>query len=178
MSMIVQATTDQVPELSDLLERRRATGEDRYDEWWEGVYRVVTGPTPEHGELVVALGSLLHERAAARSLRVSAPLNIGLDKVDARVPDIAVFDPETERTSPAFLATALLVVEILSAGEAAGAKLPFYAAWGVQEYLEIDLDARTARLLGRHEDSWTAVHHSLVIELALSEVEALLPPGE
>ena len=34
MTMMVQASTDEAPELLALIEQRRASGLDRYDEWW------------------------------------------------------------------------------------------------------------------------------------------------
>ncbi len=40
----VLATTDELPELEAALARRHESGLDTYDEWWEGVYRTVTGP--------------------------------------------------------------------------------------------------------------------------------------
>ena len=69
MSMMVQTSTDDAPELLARIEHRRANGLDRYDEWWEGVYRIVTGPSPEHGEFVVDLGALLLPKARARGSR-------------------------------------------------------------------------------------------------------------
>jgi hypothetical protein len=36
---LVLASTDQVPELADVIARRRELGLDTYDEWWEGTYR-------------------------------------------------------------------------------------------------------------------------------------------
>jgi len=175
MPMMVQTSTDDAPELLELIERRRAQGLDRYDEWWEGMYRIVSGPTPEHGELVAALVAFLLPRAHARHLAVSAPLNIGVDKFDARVPDLAVFRRDTERTSPAFLTTAELVVEVLSPRERPGEKLAFYAAWNVSEYLETDLAERSVRLLRNHSGAWTPVSESGVIDLTVDEVVALLP---
>jgi Uma2 family endonuclease len=150
----VQATTDQLPALADALAERKAHGLDTYDEWWDGVYRVVTGPSPEHGELLLRLGIFLVQLADRRGLGVSPPVNIGVDKQDARVPDIGVYQRDTPRSSPAFLTTAVLVVEILSPGEKAGAKLDFYARWLVDEYLEIDLRTGGARLLVRDDTEW------------------------
>lgn len=170
MSVMVQATTDQVPALLDVIEQRRAQGLDRFDEWWQGVYRIVTGPSPEHGRVVVRLGSLLDQRAIDRGLNIAAPVNIGVDKVDARVPDMAVYRPDTERTSPAFLATAELVVEVLSTSESPGAKLDFYAERRVREYLEIDLATGDVRLLARRDDQWERVDHSVVIKLSVTDV--------
>jgi len=172
--MMVQASTDQAPELLELIERRRTTGLDRYDEWWQGVYRIVTGPSPEHGRLAGKLFACLDRSAAARALHVGTPVNIGIDKVDARVPDLAVYHPDTERTSPAFLATAELVVEILSPGEQAGEKLPFYAAWNVREYLEIDLTTGAVRLLANRNGAWEPVQTSDVLDLTTADVEAVV----
>lgn len=95
--------------------------------------------------------------ARTRRLLTSAPANIGVDKVDCRVPDLAVFEPHTPRTSAAFLATARLVVEVLSPGEVAGAKFGFYAAQGVEEYLEVDLAAGTVLLLARQDANWVPI---------------------
>lgn len=163
----VQATTDQVPELTEVLARRRAQGIDTYDEWWEGVYRIVTGPTPEHGMVAVRIGAFLDALTKGTDLRVSAPVNIGVDGEDARVPDLGVFGADTPRTSPAFLRTAALVVAVLSRSEVAGAKLDFYARWQVEEYLEVDLGQQTVRLL-RHEGSrWQPATDSQVLPFSI-----------
>lgn len=174
MPMMVQTSTDQVPELETLIEQRRAHGLDTYDEWWEGVYRIVTGPSPEHGELVLRLGAVLSQRAAERGLSAAAPVNLGIDKINTRVPDLALYAPDTPRTSRAFLATAVLVVEILSPGERAGEKLPFYAERGVHEYLEVDLEAATCRLLRRDDQQWVPTDASRHIELSVADVIELL----
>jgi Uma2 family endonuclease len=78
-------------------------------------------------------------------------------------------------TSPAFVSSAKLVVEILSPGERSGEKLPFYARWGVSEYLEIDLGHRTVQLLSHSDDKWLAIERSQVVELSVDDVLALLP---
>jgi Uma2 family endonuclease len=175
MTMMVQTSTDEAPELLALIEHRRANGLDRYDEWWEGVYRIVTGPSPEHGEFIVLLGALLLPEVRARELALSSPVNIGVDEYDAKVPDLGVFRRDTPRTAPAFLDTAELVVEVLSPGERAGEKLPFYAFRNVSEYLEVDLRHRSVRLLENVDGEWRDVRASGVIELSVDEVLALLP---
>lgn len=174
MSMMVQTTTDEVPELLELIERRRANGLDTFDEWWQGVYRIVTGPSPEHNEIVTQLILSLHPIVAARGLRIAGPNNIGVDKRDARVPDLAVYHPDTPRTSVAFLSTAEIAIEILSPGETPGAKLGFYADWHVKEYLEIDLAARTCRLLANRDGAWEPITRSEIIDLELATVEGLI----
>jgi Uma2 family endonuclease len=175
MTMMVQTSTDDAPELLARIEHRRANGLDRFDEWWEGVYRIVTGPSPEHGEFVATLAAALIPGARARNLGLATPVNVGVDKYDAKVPDLGVFRRDTARTSPAFLDTADLVVEVLSPGERAGEKLPFYRAREVREYLEVDLRARTVRLLALRQGVWVPIDRSDVIDLTVDDVLALLP---
>jgi len=139
------------------------------------VYRIVTGPSPEHGEFVVNLGAVLIPKVRARGLGLSTPVNVGEDKYDAKVPDLGIFRRDTPRSSPAFLDTAELVVEVLSPGERAGEKLPFYASRNVKEYLEIDLRLRTVRMLTNVDGQWRDARASGVIELSVDEVMALLP---
>ena len=174
MSMMVQTTTDEVPELLELIEHRRANGLDTFDEWWQGVYRIVTGPSRAHGRLVLKLGARLTDLADLAGLEAAAPLNIGIDKVDARVPDIAIVRPDVAMTSRTFHSTAEFVVEILSPGETPGAKLGFYADWHVKEYLEIDLAARTCRLLANRDGAWEPITRSEIIDLELATVEGLI----
>ena len=175
MTMMVQTSTDDAPELLARIEHRRANGLDRFDEWWEGVYRIVTGPSPEHGEFVANLAATLLPKVRARQLGLSTPVNVGLDKFDAKVPDLGIFRRDTARTSPGFLEAAELVVEVLSPGERSGEKLPFYASRNVKEYLEVDLRLRTALLLANVDGQWRDVRASDVIDLSVDEVLALIP---
>lgn len=164
----VLTTTDDVPELADVLARRAAQGLDTYDEWWEGVYRIVGAPSPEHGRPILQLGAFLLRLADAVGLFVAGPINVGQDKEDAKVPDIGVYRPDTPRTSTAYLSTAELVVEILSPRERPGEKLDFYAAWNVREYLEIDLPHQTLRLLARRGTQWEPVEASNVVPFRIT----------
>jgi Uma2 family endonuclease len=163
----VLASTENLPELADALARRRQLGLDMYDDWCNGVYRVVPVPAPEHGMRLARLGAYLLPLADVAGLSISLPANIGLDEFDCRVADLAVYKPETALTSPAFLASAELVVEVLSPREEAGAKLDFYAQWGVREYLEI---GDGARLLRCTEGEWSAVESSEVLGFDVSSL--------
>jgi Uma2 family endonuclease len=138
------------------------------------VYRIVTGPSPEHGRLVGKLFVLLDPLAEAVGLHVAAPVNIGINREDCRVPDLGVYHPETPRTSQAFLETAVMVVEVLSPGEVPGEKLAFYGAWGVQEYLEIDQGRRTARLLVVADQQWEVAGASRALQLDVVDDERIV----
>lgn len=168
----VHARTDQLGGLQELIEERRARGLDTYDYWADGEYVVVPGPSLEHGEMAVELAVVLKPPARARGLRYSAPANIGRDRQDCRIPDIAFFRPGARRTSPAFLAEAELVVEILSPEEERDAKLDFYAAWGVREYLEVDWQAQRLRLLRREGLAWVEQRTSAVLGVTVDDLAA------
>ncbi len=162
---LVLTPIDAVAGLAEAIELRSERGLDTYDEWWEGVYRIVTGPSPEHGELAVWLGAMLMLAGRRVGLHVAAPINIGVDKYDCRVPDLGVYAPDTPRHSPAFLTTASLVVELLSPGEPTGAKLDFYLANGVLEVLEVNVATSVASLQARPVSgtAWSSLTASVVV---------------
>ena len=170
MAMQVLASTDDVSALADVIEQRRAQGLDRCDEMWDGVYRIVPNPAPRHQKLQSLLTHRWYERAAERGLDL-ASVNIGIDQHDFRVPDLAAYRPDTELTSPAYLATAELVVEILSPNERSGSKLDFYAKWNVKEYLEIDPGVSSVQLLANRAGTWEPAQVSEVLGFAVADVE-------
>ena len=170
-------TTDQAPILEDWLNGRQRAGLDRYDYWDLGVYVVVTGPSPEHNMVASDIQDALKPAAKAQGLVYAPQINIGIDKQDCRVPDAAVFDRDTPRTSAAFLATALLVVEVLSPDETPQAKLDFYARWHVAEYLEADPAAKTVRLWrrdGEPSERWVETQRSGVLDLDVDAIRATI----
>ena len=124
----VLATTEL---LESWLRERSARGQDLFDYYKEGVYIVAPAPGGEHQRTQFSLSLIIGPVAIAKGLIPTGPLNIGRDREDYRIPDLVVQAPGTPMTSPAFYATALLVVEVLSPGERAGDKLDFYAQWGV-----------------------------------------------
>jgi hypothetical protein len=79
-------------EVEALLQRRRETGADRYDEVWEGVLHIAPAPRRRHGDLQAQLLSLLRSPAGAVGLSVSGPFNVG-DTNDCRVPDGGLLRP-------------------------------------------------------------------------------------
>lgn len=140
----VLATTDDVPELMDVLDRRRELGLDLYDEVWEGVYRIVNAPGPQHAAAQGLVLAILQPLAEERDFVALGPANIGVPD-DHRIPDACIVERDAIGSS-AWLDRALLVVEILSPHEPARAKVDFYSARGVAEYLEIDADLSSADL--------------------------------
>lgn len=162
--------------LADWLQARRDRGQDRYDYYDKGRYVVAPAPRGEHNRLIGMVSLPIGPAATARGLWwMPGGVNIGRDGDDYRIPDLAVLDPGTELTSPAFFATARLVVEVLSAGEPPGSKMEFYAAWGVNDYLEIDPTRRTVALWTRRTtEGWARVERSTVLDLTVDDLIAAI----
>lgn len=136
------------PPLADWLARRRALGQDRYDEVWEGEYHVAPAAHRRHGDVEAQLGALLHGPARERGLWPTGPVNIGQPD-DYRVPDRAFF---RGRDPGVFLPRAAIVVEVVSPGDESFAKLPFYFAAGVEEVLVADPERQTVEWYRRGDD--------------------------
>jgi Uma2 family endonuclease len=151
------------PELEALLERRRRAGADRLDEVWEGIHHMVPGPSFEHARLSQQLAELLGPLAnAAGLLAAISEFNLGESEHDFRVPDGGLHRPGA---AGVWLATAALVVEILSPGDETMQKLPFYAGHDVDEVLIVDPVERTVAWLGLRDGEYHPVKRSGLIEL-------------
>jgi hypothetical protein len=139
MSVVVSGTH---AEVEALVERRRRLGLDGRDEVWKGVYHVAPHAHSRHGKVESRLTILLHPFAAAAGLEVVGAFNLGLDERDYRVPDLGVREPGPDSV---YVATARIVIEILSPDDETFEKFDFYAERGVDEILVADPDTRTIR---------------------------------
>ncbi len=129
-------------ELEAFLSRRRELGLDAYDEVWEGVAHVAPMAHAWHGLVQASLLIAVGGHAARAGLHPCGPFNLG-EKDDFRIPDAGVF-----RSPPAavWVASALLVVEIVSADDETFEKFFFYARAGVREVLTADPQERRVRV--------------------------------
>lgn len=123
-------------EMTALIERRRALGQDRYDEVWNGVYVMAPFAHSDHGLLKSRLLFALEPRARQAGLLAGDSFNLG-EPDDFRVPDAGY-----HRTRPGtlYVPTAALVLEVLSPDDQTFEKFAFYAARGVDELLVADPD--------------------------------------
>ena len=131
--------------LKRIIRQRKKTGASRWDEVWDGIYFVSPLPNIEHqdlsGKLYRALCDALSDRAG---VSVLPPVNIS-DREEHweknyRCPDASVFLPgnPAQNRGTHWLGGPDFAVEILSPGDRARLKLPFYAKVGVREVLLID----------------------------------------
>lgn len=128
--------------LEEFIARRRALGQDAFDEVWDGEYHVVPGPSAEHGRVDDELSALLRPMARAAGLVRTGPFNLGT-REDYRVPDGGF-----HRGSPKgiYLPTAAVVIEVASPDDETYLKIDFYASCGVEELVVADPRVRAVRI--------------------------------
>ncbi len=163
-------------ELEALLERRRATGADLYDEVWHGEYHIAPAPRGAHGRLDAEFAVLLRPLVQRAGLFDSGPFNLG-ERDDFRVPDRGLL---REAAPATWNPTAALVVEIVSPGDESWAKLPFYTDHGVDEVVIVDPETRRVTWLARSGAGYESIDRSIVLDVAVADVVAQItwPPPE
>lgn len=134
----------EVPE--SLLEERRLTGMDAFDELWDGELHMAPTASSAHGRLGRDLFLVLEPEARRRGLE-SFFDGTGLYRTahDYRVPDQQYVRPETV-TDRGTGEGADLIVELRSPGDESFAKLDWYAALQVREMLVVDVATREVHL--------------------------------
>ena len=167
-------------EFEQLLERRRALGQDLLDEVWEGVYVMIPAPAEGHADISQQLAVLIDAPARRASLwpRMSI-FNLG-DPGDYRIPDGGLL---RERTNRVYAPTAALVVEIISPDDDTPKKVAFYAKHGVEELVIVDPQQQTVEWLGlRPDGEYPPVERSGLIDLSAAELAKSIdwpaPPEE
>jgi Uma2 family endonuclease len=165
----------------ELIQERRRTGADRYDEVWDGISVIPALPSLEQQALVSGLDLIFGEVVRRPRLgKVYPGVNVS-DRAsnweqNYRVPDVVV----VFENSRAILHSAHIqggpdfLVEIESPGDDSEEKVPFYGQLGVRELLLIHRDKRTLRLLRLQGQELVLVQPSL-LEGQRWLVSAVLP---
>jgi len=132
---------------SRLKSEREASGADRFDEVWEGVYMMTPMPNDEHQRIVMLLGSILQEVIGWPGLgEVRPSVNVSDREKDwqdnYRVPDLAVFlrGGVAKNCGQFWCGGPDLAVEIISPDDRTREKLTFYGNIGVRELLLVNRD--------------------------------------
>lgn len=172
---------------------RAATGADRYDEVWEGLYVMAPLANNEHQELQAKLATALRVAVGWDApARVLAGANVS-DREDQwehnyRCPDVLVVFPNSAARDcdTHWLGGPDFCVEITSPGDRSRDKLEFYGAVGVRELLLIDrdpwslelyrLDGAQLKLVGRTEPQHATTLKSEVVPISLQLIAAAPRP--
>jgi len=128
-----------------LLEQRRLTGADRFDEVWDGVYIVSPLPNDEHQDISTAFATCFSIAISYTGLgKVRAGTNISdLQKhwkSNYRCPDVAVFLKGTKSrlANTHYVGGPDFAVEVVSRRDKSREKLDFYAKVDTRELLIVD----------------------------------------
>ena len=146
-----------------VLQWRKQTGAEMWDEMWEGVLHIPPSPNREHQNFLADMEAWLRAIwARPRGGRVYHDVNvapIGGWPHDYRIPDLVLLTGDRFHIdrNEYFEGAPTVVVEICSPGDESYEKLPFYARLGVPEAWLVDRDTRAATLLvlrsGQYEEA-------------------------
>lgn len=143
----------------NLIEARKRTDTDRWDEVWEGVYIVSPQPNNEHQDIITGLIEILADIIKRTKLGFVYPgVNLSDQednwKFNYRAPDVAVFlkSGKAVNCDTYWRGPADFLVEIVSPFDASYEKIPFYDKLGVVELLIIDRDPWKLELYQRIDD--------------------------
>ena len=154
-------------EIERFVERRKALGQDTYDEVWEGTYHMAPAARVTHGYLDDQMARLLGPYADKAGLVGTGPFNLGQPD-DYRVPDRA-YHRNLDR-SLVYLPTAAVVVEVVSPDDETYEKLPFYAAHGVEDVLVVEPEEKKVRVLGLAEGNYEERPTSALLGVSAAEI--------
>jgi len=139
--------------LTQTLAWRQQTGNDKFDEMWEGVPHMTPAPKRSHQDIVLDMGMWLRLHwARPLGNRVHHDVNVtppGGWPSDYRVPGLVLLTPDHFAIDhdTYFEGAPTVVVEIRSPGDETMEKLPFYARLGVPEAWLVDRDTRQPEVL-------------------------------
>lgn len=155
----MRAVVLEVPQ--SLLDERRRTGADRWDELWEGELHMVSPPSGDHQLLGGRLYRVMAPLAEARGLVAFYETGLFTPGVDGdyRVPDHTYARPD-QLSRRGVEGGPPLVVEIRSPGDESYEKLDWYAARDVGEVLVLDPDTRGVELFVLRGDRLVLVQPS------------------
>ena len=163
----------------ELIRQRRAAGNDRWDEVWDGVYLVLPNPNIEHQDIATGLSAVFRIAIDWAGLgKVYQGVNVS-DRSDDwtqnyRCPDVAVYLKEnrSEPRGAYWMGGPDFAVEIVSPDDRSREKFKFYAKVGVRELLLIDREPWAIELYQRRELDWMLAAASSPgrSEVVLSEV--------
>jgi Uma2 family endonuclease len=177
-----------------LIKQRQESGGDHHDEVWEGIYMMSPLANNEHQEIISGFTSVFQIVIAWPGLGIVLPGTNISDQLEDwthnyRVPDVVVFLQDTKAINrdTHWLGGPDFAVEVLSRGDRAREKLPFYAKVGTREVLLVDrnpwslelyrLQEGTLGLVGRSTPQASSTLSSEVLPLTF-RLLATEKPGE
>lgn len=179
----MKAVMPRVPE--DILERRRRSGADQWDEVWDGVLHMPPAPNRHHQDLEGALEVWLRIFwARPNGYRVYHQINLaapgGWPDKNYRIPDLVLLTPDRFHIdhNEYFEGAPNVVVEIHSPDDEAYEKLPFYASLGIPEVWIIHRDSKVPEIHALGDDGYEVAAASADGWIRSAETGVELRPDE
>jgi len=173
-----------------IIAERRASGADRYDEVWEGVYIMTPLANNEHQKLITGITTVLATVVQWEELGTVFPgINVS-DREDDwiknyRCLDVAVYlnDTQAENCETHWYGGPDFAVEIISPNDHAREKLEFYAKVNTRELLIVDRDPWALELYRLQDKQLVLAAKSTLDDSAVLNSEAVplswqLLPGD
>jgi Uma2 family endonuclease len=150
-------------DVKQLIKRRRATGADRFDEVWDGVY--VMSPLADNshqvisGRLITAIQSALDASGAIVFPGCNVSDRSERWRRNFRCPDVAVYLPgnPAEDRGTHWFGGPDFAVEILSPRDRSRKKFDFYASVGVRELFLVSRNPWGLELYRRTSEGWESL---------------------
>lgn len=149
-----------------LIARRRALGQDLFDEVWDGDYHMAPAPSGRHGAVDDEVAGILRPLAKRAGLQGRGPANVGTPN-NYRVPDHSYY---ADRSSRVFYPSAEIVIEIVSPNDESRLKFDFYFEVGVKEVAIIDPNARTVEWYARGDTGFRQVEGSDLLGISADDL--------
>ena len=149
---MMRAVMPEVPQF--VLDWRRKTGAEIWDEMWEGVLHMTPSPNRAHqdfqGQLEYWLRNFWVRPFGNKVYHEINVASVGGWPDNYRIPDLVLLTPECFNIdrNEYFEGAPTVVVEIRSPGDETMEKLPFYAQIGVPEVWVLDRDTKQPMLFG------------------------------
>jgi hypothetical protein len=159
----MKAVMPEVPQF--VLDWRKKTGAEMWDEMWEGVLHMTPSPNRTHqefkGELEYWMRNFWVRPFGNKVYHEINVASVGGWPNNYRIPDLVLLKPDCFYIdqNEYFEGAPTVVVEIRSPGDETMEKLPFYAQIGVPEVWVIDRDTKEPTLYclrsGQYEEQST-----------------------
>jgi len=166
--MTLVVVGDPPTEIQAFIERRKSLGLDGSDEVWDGVHHMVPHAGMRHARVQRQLERLLEPLAEANGLYLTGEFNLG-KPTDYRVPDFGIHRDET---TDVYVASAVVVGEVISPNDETWAKFDFYAQSGVSEIVVADPLRKKIQAFSLGENGYTEGSGIACCKVTVSELHS------
>jgi Uma2 family endonuclease len=136
--------------LPEVLELRKRTGADRFDEMWEGVLHMPPAPDLRHQLMARDIVAFFAEAWEPRTGGLAvAQVNVSTPDrwpTDYRIPDVAIMTEAAAKAAETRFVQPIVAIEIRSPADETYEKLDFYAEVGVRALVVVERQTKAVQV--------------------------------